>query len=110
MIKNDRTTFVMGEIHFRFIGPAAYGDRIVTTITLAEVGEHTLHWNCKAKNAVSGAPVSEGRATRVYARINEDGTLKAQPIPTEMLDALRELGDLKHLRSNSGPSKLSAER
>ena len=27
MIKNDRTTFVMGEIHFRFIGPAAYGDR-----------------------------------------------------------------------------------
>ena len=35
MIKNDRTTFVMGEIHFRFIGPAAYGDRIVNTITLA---------------------------------------------------------------------------
>jgi 4-hydroxybenzoyl-CoA thioesterase len=97
MIKNDRTTFVMGEIHFRFIGPAAYGDRIVTTITLAEIGEHTLHWNCKAKNAVTGAQVSEGRATRVYARINEDGTLKAQPIPIEMASALRELGDLKHL-------------
>src|SRR5437870_9005138 len=110
MIKNDRTTFVMGEIHFRFIGPAAYGDRIVTTITLAEVGEHTLHWNCKAKNAVSGAQVSEGRATRVYARINEDGTLKAQAIPEEMLKALRELGDLKHLRSNSGPNRLAAER
>src|SRR5205807_51849 len=47
MIKNDRTTFVMGEIHFRFIGPAAYGDRIVTTITLADIGDHTLHWNCK---------------------------------------------------------------
>jgi len=59
MIKNDRTTFVMGEIHFRFIGPAAYGDRIVTTITLAEIGAHTLHWNCKAKNAVTGAAVSE---------------------------------------------------
>src|SRR5713101_4199889 len=42
MIKNDRTTFVMGEIHFRFIGPAAYGDRIVNTITLAEVGARTL--------------------------------------------------------------------
>src|SRR5712691_2452889 len=40
MIKNDRTTFVMGEIHFRFIGPAAYGDRIVTTITLADIGDH----------------------------------------------------------------------
>ena len=110
MIKNDRTTFVMGEIHFRFIGPAAYGDRIVTTINLAEVGEHTLHWNCKAKNAVTGAQVSEGRATRVYARINEDGTLKAQPIPAEMLSALRELGDLKHLRSNAGPTRLPAER
>ena len=110
MIKNDRTTFVMGEVHFRFIGPAAYGDRIVTTITLAEVGEHTLHWNCKAKNAATGAPVSEGRATRVYARINEDGTLKAQIIPIEMLNALRELGDLKHLQPNSGPTKLAAER
>ena len=28
MIRQDRTTFVMGEIHFRFIGPAAYGDRM----------------------------------------------------------------------------------
>ena len=97
MIKNDRTTFVMGEIHFRFIGPAAYGDRIVTTITLADIGDHTLHWNCKAKNAVTGAPVSEGRATRVYARIMEDGSLKAKVIPAEMLSAIRELGDLKHL-------------
>jgi hypothetical protein len=79
----------------------------VTTITLAEVGEHTLHWNCKAKNAVSGAAVSEGKATRVYARINEDGTLKAYPIPVEMLNALRELGDLKHLRPNSGSTRLS---
>src|SRR5947207_2120171 len=109
MIKNDRTTFVMGEIHFRFIGPAAYGDRILTTITLAELGEHTLHWNCKAKNALTGTPVSEGKATRVYARINEDGTLKASPIPDSMKNALRELGDLKHLRPNSGATRLGAE-
>ena len=108
MIKNDRTTFVMGEIHFRFIGPAAYGDRIMTIITLAEIGVHTLHWNCQAKNAVTGAPVSEGKATRVYARINEDGTLTAAPIPVEMKSALQELGDLKHLRTNSGPTKLTA--
>ena len=109
MIKNDRTTFVMGEIHFRFIGPAAYGDRIVTTITLAEVGEHTLHWNCKAKNAATGAAVCEGKATRVYARINEDGNLSAHPIPQAMLDALRELGDLKILQPNSGATRLGAE-
>jgi 4-hydroxybenzoyl-CoA thioesterase len=90
MIKNDRTTFVMGEIHFRFIGPAAYGDRILTTITLAEIGEHTLHWNCKAKNAMTGA------------RIMEDGALKAMPIPSAMVNAIREVGDLKHLGPNSG--------
>ena len=105
MIKNDRTTFVMGEIHFRFIGPAAYGDRIVTTITLADIGDHTLHWNCKAKNAVTGAAVSEGRATRVYARINEDGTLKAQLIPADMVNAIRELGDLKHLGPHTGGAR-----
>src|SRR6266581_1239904 len=110
MIKNDRTTFVMGEIHFRFIGPAAYGDRIVTTITLAEIGVHTLHWNCVAKNAVTGAPVSEGRATRVYARINEDGSLSSAAIPAAMKDALQELGNLKHLHTNSGATKLSARR
>ena len=52
MIREDRTTFVMGEIHFRFIGPAAYGDRIATTISLAKIGERTLHWTCKARNAV----------------------------------------------------------
>ncbi len=100
----------MGEIHFRFIGPAAYGDRIVTTITLADIGEHTLHWNCKAKNALTGAAVSEGRATRVYARIMEDGTLKAQAIPSEMVNAIRELGDLKHLGPNSGPKKVGDSR
>jgi acyl-CoA thioesterase FadM len=110
MIKNDRTTFVMGEIHFRFIGPAAYGDRIVTTITLADIGARTLHWNCKAKNAVTGAPVSEGKATRVYARINEDGSLSSQPIPVEMLSALKELGNLTHLKTNSGATKLGADR
>ena len=102
MIRHGRTTFVMGEIHFRFIGPAAYGDRILTTITLTGIGERTLSWNCKAKNALTGAPVSEGKATRVYARINEDGTLSSQPIPPEMLSALRGLGDLTHLRSDGG--------
>src|SRR5436190_2216137 len=72
--------------------------------------EITLHWNCKAKNAVTGADVSEGRATRVYARINEDGTLSSQPIPADMVQVLRELGDLKHLGANSGRPKLPAER
>lgn len=100
MIKHDRTTFVMGEIHFRFIGPAAYGDRVITTVMLAEMKERTLVWNCKAKNAVTGAPVTEGKATRVYARINEDGTLTSVPIPEAIRKALTEMGNLNHLERN----------
>jgi acyl-CoA thioesterase FadM len=97
MIREDRTTFVMGEIHFRFIGPAAYGDRIATSITLAKISERTLHWACKARNAVTGAPVTEGRATRIYARINEDGTLNSAAIPARMRKALLQSGRLSHL-------------
>jgi YbgC/YbaW family acyl-CoA thioester hydrolase len=100
MIRDDRTTFVMGEIHFRFIGPAAYGDRLATTITLTKIGERTLHWACKARNAVTGAPVTEGKATRVYARINEDGTLSSAVIPARMRKALLQSGQLSHLRQD----------
>lgn len=97
MIREDRTTFVMGEIHFRFIGPAAYGDRIATSMALMKMGERTLHWACKARNAVTGAPVTEGTATRVYARINEDGTLNSEVIPERMRKALTDSGRLSHL-------------
>lgn len=97
MIKENRTTFVMGEIHFRFIGPAAYGDRVMSKISLTEIGERTLHWNCKAKNIETGAPIAEGRATRVYARIKEDGNLASAPIPDYLRKVLSELGELKQL-------------
>jgi len=97
MIREDRTTFVMGEIHFRFIGPAAYGDRVMSKIALTEIGERTLHWNCQAKNAQTGEPIAEGRATRVYARINEDGTLSSASIPDHLRKVLSELGELKQL-------------
>jgi acyl-CoA thioesterase FadM len=92
MIQNDRTTFVMGEIHFRFIGPAAYGDRVTLKLELVEMREKTLHWHCTAKRTLTGEPVTEGRATRVYARINEDGTLKSAPIPEEMRRVLTSNG------------------
>ena len=98
MIRRDRTTFVMGEIHFRFLGPAAYGDRVATSVTLSRIGERTLHWACKARNAVTGAPVTEGKATRVYARINEDGTLNSARIPAAMRKAMLQSGKLSHLR------------
>ena len=97
MIKKDRTTFVMGEVHFRFIGPAAYGDRVTTTVMLDEITEKTLHWNCKAKNTITGALITEGRATRIYAKIRDDGTLKSAAIPDNIRKALIESGTLNHL-------------
>jgi len=100
MIRDNRTTFVMGEIHFRFIGPAAYGDRVTTTVMLAELGERTLKWNCRATNATTGALVTEGRATRVYARINEDGTLTSARIPDQMRRALTDMDSLSHLEGS----------
>jgi hypothetical protein len=51
-----------------------------------------LLWDCSAKITLTGAPVTEGTATRVYARINEDGTLKSAPIPDEMRRALTSAG------------------
>ena len=84
--------FQTGEIHFRFIGPAAYGDRVTLKIALTEMRERTLHWECSAKLMLTGAPVTEGTATRVYARINEDGTLTSAPIPDGMRRALTSAG------------------
>ena len=99
MIRDDRTTFVMGEIHFRFIGPAAYGDRVMTKVSLEKMGVRTLHWNCIATNATSGDLICEGRAVRVYARIKEDGNLESQSIPDFMRKTLEELGAVKQLGS-----------
>ena len=97
MIRKDRTTFVMGEIHFRFIGPAAYGDRVMTKVSLEKLGERTLHWNCIATNVETGDLICEGRAVRVYARIKEDGNLESHPIPDFMRTVLNEIGEVKQL-------------
>ena len=84
MVDEDRTAFVMGEINFRFVGPAAYGDRICATIQLEKMGRASLKWQCRAINIDSGALITEGVATRVYARIQEDGNLKSDVIPDEI--------------------------
>ena len=94
LIKESRTAFVMGDVHFRFIGPAAYGDKVRTTIQLHKMTDSTLHWNCKAVQATSGDVITEGRAIRIYAEILEDGNLKAADIPEYIRDALSKPGGL----------------
>jgi YbgC/YbaW family acyl-CoA thioester hydrolase len=88
LIKESRTAFVMGEISFRFQGPASYGDRVRTTIHLARLGTASLHWDCKAVHLDGGAPITEGRAVRIHSQFQEDGSLKAIPVPEEIRQAL----------------------
>ena len=90
MIRENRTAFVMGEINFRFVGPAAYGDRVRCRIALAEMRDKTLHWHCTAINLRTGDQITEGTAVRVHAQIQDDGKLKSVPIPAELKSALRE--------------------
>lgn len=90
MINEDRSAFVMGEIQFRFVGPAAYGDRVQCTLTLLEVREKTVHWHCNAMNLNTGAQITEGKATRVFAEIMEDGNLRSKVIPDEIRGVLQQ--------------------
>ncbi len=88
MIDEDRSAFVMGEINFRFVGPAAYGDRVQCRLTLLEVRDKTLRWKCEAMNLDTGQAICEGRATRVFAEIQEDGNLRSKHISDEIREAL----------------------
>lgn len=88
MVNDDRTAFVMGEVNFKFVGPAAYGDRIRSTIQLSEMRRATMRWSCRAVNIASGSVITEGVATRIYAKIREDGNLKSETIPDEIRDML----------------------
>lgn len=90
MIKEGRSAFVMGEIQFRFVGPAAYGDKVQCKLTLLEIRDRTLHWQCDALNLSSEQQICEGTATRVYAEIQDDGTLKSQHIPDEIRASLSQ--------------------
>jgi YbgC/YbaW family acyl-CoA thioester hydrolase len=90
MITEDRSAFVMGEIQFRFVGPAAYGDRVRCTLTLLEIREKTVHWHCDALNLRNGQQITEGKATRVFARILDDGNLESHVIPDEIREALSQ--------------------
>ena len=88
LIKQNRTAFVMGDIHFRFLGPASYGDRVLTTLHLAKLRNASLHWDCTAAHAGSGAAITEGRAIRIHSQFQEDGSLKAMPVPDDIRQAL----------------------
>ncbi|MEM7467977.1 MAG: thioesterase family protein [Pseudomonadota bacterium] len=101
MIKKDRTTFVMGEVHFRFIGPAAYGERVLSIIKLNKIGKSTLHWKTRCINATNGSAICEGLGTRVYAHIKEDGSLDSAIIPKEMREALENFDAFEQLETVS---------
>ena len=90
MINEERSAFVMGEIAFRFVGPAAYGDRVQCKLTLLEVRDKTLRWLCEARNLDTGEQICEGRATRVFAEILDDGNLRSKHIPDDIREVLEQ--------------------
>lgn len=99
MIAESRTAFVMGDVHFKFIGPAAYGDRVRTIIQLVKMTKSTLHWDCKAVHSSSGDLITLGRAIRIHAQIQNDGNIKSVPIPDEIRDALSKPGALLDMKA-----------
>ncbi len=90
MVDEDRTAFVMGEINFRFVGPAAYGDKVRATIQLKEMRRKTMLWQCKAVNIENDMVITEGIATRIYAKIQDDGNLKSAIIPDDIRSMLTD--------------------
>jgi len=84
MIARDRTTFVMGEVAFRFTGPIRYGEPVLCMVRVEHIGRSSLKWGTQCVAARDGAAVFQGSATRVYARINADNTLRAAPITSEI--------------------------
>lgn len=90
MINEDRSAFVMGEIKFRFVGPASYGDRVECKLTLIEIRDKTVRWECYARNLETGQTICEGVATRVFAEILEDGNLRSRHIPDDIRELLEQ--------------------
>jgi acyl-CoA thioesterase FadM len=84
MIARDRTTFVMGEVAFRFTGPIRYGEPVLCMVRVEHIGRSSLRWGSRCVAARDGAPVYEGSATRIYAHISADNSLRAAPITADL--------------------------
>lgn len=94
MIDESRSAFVMGEIRFKFVGPAAYGEKIRSTVKVEKITRSTILWQCSAVNLDTDTKMTEGLATRIYAQIMEDGNLKSQTIPDDIRSLLEAETDL----------------
>ena len=46
------------------------------------------------------APITEGLAVRVFARINDDGQLSSSSIPDEMREALTNMGSISSINTS----------
>ena len=71
---------------------------LIGNMPAARMGDSTLHWKTRCVNAQTGASVCEGLGTRVYAHINDDGTLKAAKIPPDMREALTRFDEFDKLK------------
>lgn len=101
MIAQDRSAFVMGRVQFEFKGPATHGDVLSIRIALKTLGNSTLTWDCSAERKSDGRLIVQGEATRIWACIQADGSLKSARIPDvfrQMLEAAAAATDAVRYR------------
>lgn len=61
-------------------------------------------------NADTGAIITEGRAIRIYAKIQEDGNLKSETIPDDIRHILAAPGKLNHIETDEFNDTVDSSR
>ena len=86
-IERDGVTLAVSDVSMRFIGSAAYDDRIVVRTVLEEVRSRTMRFGYHILHADSGRTLV--RATTTLVALNAAG--RPARLPEPLLDALRHV-------------------
>lgn len=77
------TDMVVAEVNVRFLGPAAFDDRLDFEVLVTRLGETAMSTRIDA--STGGRPVVEGRMRHVFI---DPATKAKQPIPPDIRDGL----------------------
>ncbi|SDR35569.1 4-hydroxybenzoyl-CoA thioesterase [Rhizobiales bacterium GAS113] len=70
----------------RFMSPARYDDRLVIETSVESWSARSFR--VRHRGASEGRPVFEGHEVRIWGVLDEDGRLKAAPVPSAFREAL----------------------
>ena len=86
ILREDGLSVPIAECGARFRAPVFAGDELVVTATVGELRSRTFRVDHRVERA--GREVATGFELRVAAKLDEEGTLVALPIPSRMRDWL----------------------